>query len=73
MNTDHEIHSNSTDNRSRIIDEVVETIVHGAEIRADERRKTLEEVKEKLQNEIAFTRIQKRLMIQVLDELKGEK
>ena len=73
MNTDYEIHSNATDNRSRIIDEVVETIVHGAEIRADERRKTIDEAKERMQNEIAFTRIQKRLMIQILDELKGEK
>lgn len=72
MNTDHEIHRNATDNRSRIIDEVVETIVHGAEIRADERRKTLEEVKERMQNEISFTRIQKRLMIYILDKMKGE-
>lgn len=41
---------------------------HDAEIR----RQTIEEVKERMQNEISFTRIQKRLMIYILDKMKGD-
>lgn len=37
------------------------------------RADAIEEVKERFQNEISFTRIQKQLMIYILDKMKGEK